>query len=65
MNRVRFFGALLVLLVAPAGCSAIRPAPSRTTEPPPQTGRYTRQAVPDAVMLPDQAGSFYRDTPAP
>jgi hypothetical protein len=29
------------------------------------SGRFAREAVPDAVMLPDQTGSFYRDSPAP
>jgi hypothetical protein len=70
MKRGRVFAAVLLVASALAGCSAIRSGPmsvvGSASEPPPaQTGRYSREAVPDAVMLPNHAGSFYRDSPAP
>lgn len=67
MKRGRIIAASLVLVVTLAGCAASRSGLTRPAasgaEPP--AGRYARQAVPDTVMLPDQVGSYYRDTPAP
>lgn len=67
MKRGRIIAASLVLAVTLIGCAAGRSGLMRPAGPDagPPAGRYARQAVPDAVMLPDQAGSFYRDTPAP
>jgi hypothetical protein len=65
MSRGRVFAAALTLIVALAGCGASRSGLTRPAGPDSAAtaGRYDRQAVPDAVMLPDQAGSYYRDTP--
>lgn len=63
-RRLAGIAALAAALVLP-GCSSLsgRSARAKAEEPQAPTGRYAREAVPDAVMLPDQSGSFYRDAP--
>ncbi len=59
------FGLILAtaLLGASGGCATVDPLATATVE---NSDEPTpRQAVPDAIMLRDQAGSFYRDTPIP
>lgn len=70
MNRriawiVPVVGALMLM-----GCSSMgrRGAGTTPLAAEPETappGRFAREAVPNSVMLQNQAGSFYRDTPAP
>lgn len=60
MRRALLAAALLI--VATAGCAA-QGRPALVAPTPGGSGRFSREAVPDSVMIPDRASAPYHDGP--